>query len=60
MSNPFRKKPAAPAPDRPTLTLQHRVRRFTPEEAENLGCFTEDALSYEDALAAREPDEVGP
>jgi hypothetical protein len=57
--NPFRKKPAKPA--RPTLSLSHRpsAPSYTPEEAEDMGYFEEDALSMADALAARDPDEVG-
>lgn len=57
-TNPFRKKPAAPAPSRPQPTLRGS-KSFSVDEAEAMGCFDEDALTAADARQARDPDEVG-
>lgn len=53
----FRKKPR-PEP-RPTLTLRSRSspRSVTWEQAEHMGLIEDDAVSFEDAMVARVPEE---
>lgn len=54
----WQKKPAAPAPSRPTPTLRGS-KSYSWAEAEAMGCFEDDALTAAEARQARDPDEVG-